>query len=162
MALSFPGNGANTMVHNFDTTNQQVHWVVQVIPYVSKGRSHEDCRLEASYGYLVTLSQDIRNYQDWLWKVKEHEISTCFAVMGNGLRSWRCSIFWISTFLLSSSSNTQGSFHGKLYARVSPLSVATSYPLSGNVQRTLSQHGYPSVGSRSGRNRIQWFFCVCH
>ncbi|QHN96791.1 uncharacterized protein DS421_18g621730 [Arachis hypogaea] len=24
--------------HNFDTTNQQVHWVVQVIPYVSKGR----------------------------------------------------------------------------------------------------------------------------
>ena len=46
------------------TTNQQVHWVVQVIPCVSKGRSHGDCRLEASYGYLVNLSQDIRNYQD--------------------------------------------------------------------------------------------------
>ncbi|KAL4321445.1 hypothetical protein AHAS_Ahas14G0111200 [Arachis hypogaea] len=45
------------------TTNQQVHWVVQVIPYVSKGRSHGDCRLEASYGYLVTLSQDINNSQ---------------------------------------------------------------------------------------------------
>ena len=97
------------------TTNQQVHWVVQVIPYVSKGRSHGDCRLEASYGYLVNLSQDIRNYQDWLWKAKEHEISTCFAVMENRLRFWRCSIFWISAFLLSSSSSTQGSFHGKLY-----------------------------------------------
>ena len=68
------------------TTNQQVHWVVQVIPYVSKGRSHGDCRLEASYGYLVNLSQDINNYQDWLWKVKEHEISTWVAVMENRLR----------------------------------------------------------------------------
>ena len=97
------------------TTNQQVHWVVQVIPYVSKGRSHRDCRLEASYGYLVNLSQDIRNYQDWLWKAKEHEISTCFAVIENRLRFWRCSIFWICAFLLSSSSSTQGSFHGKLY-----------------------------------------------
>ena len=43
--------------HNFDTTNQQVHWVVQVIPYVSKGRSHRDCWYEASYGHLVNLSQ---------------------------------------------------------------------------------------------------------
>ena len=42
----------------FRTTNQQVHWVVQVIPYVSKGRSHGDCWLEASYGYLIILSQD--------------------------------------------------------------------------------------------------------
>ena len=92
-----------------------MHWVVQIIPYVSKGRSHGDCWLEASYGYLVNLSQDIRNYQDWLWKAKEHEISTCFAVMENRLRFWRCSIFWISAFLLSSSSSTQGSFHGKLY-----------------------------------------------
>ena len=68
------------------TTNQQVYWVVQVIPCVSKGRSHRDCRLEASYGYLVNLSQDIRNYQDWLWKAKEHEMITCFAVMENRLR----------------------------------------------------------------------------
>ena len=94
-----------------------MHWVVQVIPCVSKGRSHGDCRLEASYGYLVNLSQDIRNYQDWLWKAKEHEISTCFAVMENRLRFWRCSIFWISAFLLSSSSSMKGSFHGKLYVR---------------------------------------------
>jgi len=155
-------SNVNHTLSQFRTTNQQVHWVVQVIPYVSKGRSHGDCRLEASYGYLVNLSQDIRNYQDWLWKVKEHELSTCFAVIENRLRFWRCSIFWISAFLLSSSSSTQGSFHGKLYARVSPLSVATSHPLSGNVQRTLSRHGYPSVGSQSGWNRIQWFFCVCH
>ena len=35
--------------------------------------------------------------------------------MGNRLRFWRCSIFWTSTFLLSSSSSTLGSFHGKLY-----------------------------------------------
>ena len=69
------------------TTNQQVHWVVQVIPCVSKGRSHGDCRLEASYGYLVNLSQEIRNYQDWLWKrTKEYEMITCFAVMENRLR----------------------------------------------------------------------------
>ncbi|KAL4374241.1 hypothetical protein AHAS_Ahas05G0162100 [Arachis hypogaea] len=39
------------------TADQQVHWVVQVIPYVSKGRSHGDCRLEASYGHLVNLNQ---------------------------------------------------------------------------------------------------------
>ena len=46
------------------TTNQQVHWVVQVIPYVSKGRSHRDCRLEASYGHLVNLSQaDSNGYE---------------------------------------------------------------------------------------------------
>ena len=50
-----------------------------------------------------------------LWKVEEHEIDTCFAVMENRLRFWRWSIFWISAFLLSSSSNTQVSFHGKLY-----------------------------------------------
>ena len=37
-------------------TNQQVHWVVQVIPYVSKGRSHRDCWYEASYGHLANLS----------------------------------------------------------------------------------------------------------
>ena len=53
----------NHTLSQFRTTNQQVHWVVQVIPYVSKGRSHGDCRLEASYGYLETLSQDINNYQ---------------------------------------------------------------------------------------------------
>ena len=39
------------------TTNQQVHWVVQVLPYVSKGRSHRDCWYEASYGHLVNFSQ---------------------------------------------------------------------------------------------------------
>ena len=49
-------------IHNFDTTNQQVHWVVQVIkPYVSKGRSHGDCWYEASYGHLVNLSQADNN-----------------------------------------------------------------------------------------------------
>ena len=84
------------MVHEFviRTTNQQVHWVVQVIPYVSKGRSHGDCRLEASYGYLVTLSQDINYiYQFELQKIKEHEINTCYAVMENRLRFWRCFVF---------------------------------------------------------------------
>ena len=35
--------------------------------------------------------------------------------MENRLRFWRWYIFWISTFLLSSSSCTQCSFHGKLY-----------------------------------------------
>ena len=76
------------------TTNQQVHWVVQVIPYVSKGRSHGDCRLEASYGYLVNLSQKINyNYQSELRKIKEHEINTCYAVMENMLEFWRCFVF---------------------------------------------------------------------
>ena len=41
----------------FRTTNQQVYWVVQVIPYVSKGRSHGDCWYEVIYGHLVDLSQ---------------------------------------------------------------------------------------------------------
>ena len=50
------------------TTNQQVHWVVQVIPYVSKGRSHEDCRLEARYGYLVNLSQEISDKNDFVYE----------------------------------------------------------------------------------------------
>ena len=40
------------------STNQQVYWVVQVIPYVSKGRSHRDCWYEASYGHLVNPSQE--------------------------------------------------------------------------------------------------------
>ena len=47
----------NHTLSQFRTTNQQVHWVVQVIPYVSKGRSYGDYRLEASYGHLVNLSQ---------------------------------------------------------------------------------------------------------
>jgi len=47
----------NHTLSQLRTTNQQVHWVVQVIPYVSKGRSHGDCRYEASYGHLVNLSQ---------------------------------------------------------------------------------------------------------
>ena len=54
------------LVHEFviRTTNQQVHWVVQVIPYVSKGRSHGDYWFEASYVYFIILSQDINyNYQ---------------------------------------------------------------------------------------------------
>ena len=42
----------------FRSTNQQVYWVVQVIPYVSKGRSHRDCWYEASYGHLVNPSQE--------------------------------------------------------------------------------------------------------
>ena len=50
-------SNVNHTLSQFRTTNQQVHWVVQVIPYVSKGRSHGDCRLEASYGHLVNLSQ---------------------------------------------------------------------------------------------------------
>mgnify|MGYP001653059640 CR=1 FL=1 len=49
-------------------------------------------------------------------------------------------------------------FHGWLYARASPLSVATSPPLSENGQRTLSRHGYSSVGSRSCWNRIYYPF----
>ena len=49
--------------------------------------------------------------------------------------------FRLSAFLLSSS-NPSYSFPWQAYARVSPLSVATSHPLSGNVQRTLSRHGY--------------------
>ena len=43
----------------FCTINQQVHCVVQVIPYVSKGRSHRDYWFEASYVYFIILSQDI-------------------------------------------------------------------------------------------------------
>ena len=56
------------MTSQLRTTNQQVHWVVQVIkPYVSKGRSHGDCWCEASYGHLVNLSQaDIK----WLWSFR--------------------------------------------------------------------------------------------
>ena len=42
--------------HNSVQLNQQVYWVIQVIPYVSKGRSHRDCWYEASYGHLVNLS----------------------------------------------------------------------------------------------------------
>ena len=40
----------------------------------------------------------------------------------------------------------------------SPLSMASSYPLSENGQRTLSRHGYSSVGSRSCWNRIYYPF----
>ena len=40
----------------------------------------------------------------------------------------------------------------------SPLSMVTSYPLSEHGQRTLSRHGYSSVGSRSCWNRIYYPF----
>ena len=50
-------SNVNHTLSQLRTTNQQVHWVVQVIPYVSNGRSHGDCRLEASYDHLVNLSQ---------------------------------------------------------------------------------------------------------
>ena len=59
------------------TTNQQVHWVVQVIPYVSKGRSHGNCRYEASYGHLVNLSQANSNgYGDERIKHKDKDRDT--------------------------------------------------------------------------------------
>ena len=51
-------SNVNHTLSQLRTTNQQVHWVVQVIPYVSKGRSHGDCWLEEIYGCLVTLSQE--------------------------------------------------------------------------------------------------------
>ena len=41
------------------STNQQVYWVVQVIPYVSKGRIHRDYWFEAINIYFINLSQDV-------------------------------------------------------------------------------------------------------
>ena len=58
----------NHTLSQFRTPNQQVHWVVQVIPYVSKGRSHGDCRLESSYGYLVNLSQEINDKNNFVYE----------------------------------------------------------------------------------------------
>ena len=59
----------NHTLSQFRTTNQQVYWVVQVIPYVSKGRSHRDCWYEASYGHLVNPSQaDLTNLRDYWFK----------------------------------------------------------------------------------------------
>ncbi|RYQ96390.1 hypothetical protein Ahy_B08g092135 isoform A [Arachis hypogaea] len=60
----FGARNCDHTFHNSGTTNQQVHWVVQVIPYVTKGRSHGDCRLEASYGHPVNFSQaDSNSYE---------------------------------------------------------------------------------------------------
>ena len=64
-------SGARNCDSQLRTTNQQVHWVVQVIPYVSKGRSHGDCWLEAIYGYLVNLSQEI-NY-DYQFELRKNK-----------------------------------------------------------------------------------------
>ena len=61
-------SNVNHTLSQLRTTNQQVHWVVQVIPYVSKGRSHGDCRLEASYGYFVILSQKINDKSDYIYE----------------------------------------------------------------------------------------------
>ena len=58
-----------------------MHWVVQVIPYVSKGRSHGDYWFESSYVYFIILSQDINyNYQlefqisAWRWCVPSESL----------------------------------------------------------------------------------------
>ena len=52
--------GARNCNHTFAirTTNQQVHWVVQVIPYVNKSRSHGDYWFEAINVYFINLSQE--------------------------------------------------------------------------------------------------------
>ena len=44
----------------FRSTNQQVYWVVQVIPYVSKGRIHRDYWFEAINAYFINLSQEAK------------------------------------------------------------------------------------------------------
>ena len=42
-----------------------MYWVVQVIPYVSKGRIHRDYWFEAINIYFINLSQDI-NRINWI------------------------------------------------------------------------------------------------
>ena len=71
-----------------------MHWVVQVIPYVSKGRSHGDYWFEAINVYFINLSQeankDLMKLLGLIIKIKENNSVTCCAVMGNMLEFWRC------------------------------------------------------------------------
>ena len=100
------------------TTNQQVHWVVQVIPYVSKGQSHGDYWFEAINVYFINLSQeankDLMKLLGLIIKIKEGTMLLCFAVLGNMLEFWRCFVLWLQLFL-EILLHTQSPFHGKLY-----------------------------------------------
>ncbi|KAL4350194.1 hypothetical protein AHAS_Ahas10G0117600 [Arachis hypogaea] len=76
-----PGTGREA--HNSIQLNQQVYWVIQVIPYVSKGRSHRDCWYEASYGHLVNLNRRVEMLESF-------RISTFLLLSSNPSYSFPC------------------------------------------------------------------------
>ena len=109
---------------------------------------------------MVTLQISVRQIKIVLWvfeNINNERDKDTYADSLVGISDKRMKMlgpFRLSAFLLSSS-NPSYSFPWQAVCRVSPLSVATSHPLSENVQHTLSRHGYSAVSSRSCWNRIQ-------
>ena len=149
------------------STNQQVYWVVQVIPYVSKGRIHRDYWFEAINIYFINLSQDV-NRIIWIkseitrfdYKNKRGNNVTLICSTGEyvGVLEMLCPL---TSTLPWNPLLTRRFLPWQALCRVSPLSVATSHPRSENYAHAPchSTANHRLVPAPTG---IESLFCVCH